>query len=331
LRQRLVAVATVQGVGEAATPIQRTREAAATWRVQKRLTALAAGAAVVTGVAGVGVGASRALPGDPFYGVKRAAEGAQLATTFGTEDRGKRHLEFARTRLHEVKELSGTAASLGPVGGSAAVAGARAEGTTHTKLIADTLHAMDVETRAGANDLFAAFRASGSREPLEALNRFTRAQYAALQALLPVLPTNDREQAHASLTLLSVVATDTAQLAGTAPATAPGSAPVSPSAPAIPSAAATTTPTAPGSGSSSTATPTGHTTGTASSGSLLPTGKAPSVTVPSAPLPSVSLPSAAVPSVPAPSVPSIPSLLPTNGPLPTEIPSLPDLGGLLGQ
>src|SRR5438067_10195839 len=61
LRQRLVAVATVQGVAESATPLQRAREAGATWRVQRRLAVLAAGAAVVTGVAGVAVGAGRAL------------------------------------------------------------------------------------------------------------------------------------------------------------------------------------------------------------------------------------------------------------------------------
>src|SRR5436305_529836 len=75
LRQRLVAVATVQGVGATEKPLQRARAAGSSWKVQRRLTALAAGAAVVTGVTGVGLGASRSLPGQPFYGVKRATEG----------------------------------------------------------------------------------------------------------------------------------------------------------------------------------------------------------------------------------------------------------------
>lgn len=338
LRQRLVAVATVQGVGSTATPMQRAREAGSTWRVQRRLTALAAGAAVVTGVTGVAVGASRALPGDAFYGVKRAAEGAQLAVTVGTEDRGKRHLEFARTRLHEAEALAGSSSSLvAPSGDSPAIAAARAEGTTHTKLIADTLHEMDVQTRAGANDLFQSFRDSGSREPLQALNTFTREQYSRLQALVPALPAGDREQARASLTLLTVVAADTLHLAGVAtptpPTTTPGSSGTTPS--SVPSSVGTS-----GAGSSSApSSPSGAPGGSVlptsgsllpTSGSLLPTGgssaPAPSVSVPTVPVPS-SLPSV---SLAPPSVPTIPAILPTDTPLPTQLPSLSDLNGLLG-
>lgn len=334
LRQRLMAVAAVQGIGETGTPLQRAREAGSTWRVQKRLTALAAGAAVVTGVAGVGIGASRAIPGDPFYGVKRAAEGAQLATTVGTEDRGKRHLQFARTRLHEVKSLAGSAASLGSVGDGAEVAGARAEDTTHTKLIADTLHDMDVETRAGANDLFAAYRDSGSREPLTALNSFTRQQYSALQALVPALPQADREQARASLTLLAVVATDTLHSAAASTPTTGGSTPTSPSGATPPSAPGSTS-QAPGTTNTPTATTSGKGAGGSSGTTLLPSGQpgvsVPSLSVPLVPLPTASVPTAAAPTVSAPAVPTIPSLLPTDTSLPTQLPSIPDVGGLLGQ
>src|SRR3954452_8522667 len=88
LRQRLVAVATVQGVGESATVATRVRESAGAWRVQRRVVALAGGAAAITDVGGVGVGASRALPGDAFYGVKRASEGVQLAVAQGDEAKG---------------------------------------------------------------------------------------------------------------------------------------------------------------------------------------------------------------------------------------------------
>src|SRR3954465_6719761 len=91
LRQRLVAVATVQGVGETAGTGQRLRETAATWRFQRRVAAVAAGPAAVTAVAGVGVGASRSLPGDAFYGLKRSTENVQLAFTAGQEGKGKRH------------------------------------------------------------------------------------------------------------------------------------------------------------------------------------------------------------------------------------------------
>src|SRR5438552_11503613 len=102
LRQRLVAVATVQGVGAPApTPAQRAREIGGTWRFQRRVAVLAGRAAAVTAVAGVGVGASRSLPGDAFYGLKRATENVQLDLAQGQEAKGKRHLEFARTRLAE--------------------------------------------------------------------------------------------------------------------------------------------------------------------------------------------------------------------------------------
>src|SRR5690242_7861965 len=55
LRQRLVAVATVQPAGAAAeTTSMRMREAAGTWRVQRRLAVVAGGAAAATAIAGVG-------------------------------------------------------------------------------------------------------------------------------------------------------------------------------------------------------------------------------------------------------------------------------------
>ncbi len=167
LRQRLVAVAAVQGVGAPApSGADRLRETGATWRFQRRMAVLAGGAAAATAIAGVGLGASRSLPGDPFYGVKRATEDVQLATTFGQEAKGKRHLEFARTRLSEVEALSartdtlgtflpGTAGALGPLSDEA-----------RTATIVSTLRDMDAETRAGASDLMAVFAESGDREPL---------------------------------------------------------------------------------------------------------------------------------------------------------------------
>ena len=306
LRQRLVAVATVQGVGATDKPLQRVRAAGSTWKVQKRLTALAAGAAVVTGVTGVGLGASRSLPGQPFYGVKRATEGVQLATTVGTEARGKRHLEFARTRLAEVSSLSGSSSALGPISGAHLLA-APANSAEHTKLILDTLHAMDVETRAGANDLFAAFRDSGSTEPLHALNNFSQRQYSQLHDLLGQLPVNAQPSARSSLALLAVIAADTVH-ANSATSTTPSGTP---------------TP-----GSSSTARPrpsSRPSTPGSSHPSSTPTGSTPS-----------SKGSPGTPQLPAPkfSPPTLPTIppLPVSSPLPTSLPSLPDdLSGLLGH
>jgi hypothetical protein len=289
LRQRLVAVATVQGVGAPApSSVERARAATGSWRFRRRLTALAAGAAVVTGISGVALGASRSLPGDPLYGMKRAAEAAQLATTGGTEARGKRHLEFARTRLAEVQQLAGDG---------------------HAKVIVDTLHDMDVETRDGANDLFASYRDSGSIEPLRALDTFTHEQYADLQALLPQLPAAAQPSARSSLALLAVIATDTVRVAtGSAPQQ-PAS-PTTPVSPAPTSATVHPRPSATATAPAASSSPTGS-TATRNSGSPVPT--------------SLSSP------LPTPTLPTIPPL-PSQTLLPTAIPTLPDdLTGLLGQ
>lgn len=304
LRQRLVAVAAVQATSPATErPLERVRAAGSSWKVQRRLVAVGAGAAVVTAVAGVGVGASRSLPGQPFYGVKRATEDIQLATTFGTEDRGKRHLQFARERLSEVSALIGHSSALGQMYGDRDYAGAAGADRATSTLIADTLRDMDVETRAGANDLFVAYRDSGSTEPLSALSDFTVQQYRELRALVDALPADVRDQALSSLSLLNLVATDTVALANGSPSGGPTTPPVSPSHSAVrPSVSPSQTPTAAPSGSANPAS---------TSSSTKPT----------------------VPTV-LPSAPGIPSIPPSPtlpvGPLPTSVPSV-NVTGLLGH
>ena len=298
LRQRLVAVATVQGVGETASVTKRVRESAGAWRVQRRLAVVAGSAAAVTAVAGVGIGASKSLPGDAFYGLKRADENVQLAFARGDEAKGKKHLEFAQARLSEVKALTARGAALPAlVPGQPAAAAAAPQSGSDT--IAETLRAMDEQTRAGATDLFLAYQHSGSTEPLKTLNAFTVKQYSDLMALLPALPTDIQSPAKRSLALLRIVATDTASLAphrsGSGhtggPATQPSTHP--------------TTTRRPGGGSSSTPKPTPSTVSSSPSGS--PGSKQ---------------------TTPANPVPTIPPV-PTVGPVPTDLPTtLPPLSGL---
>ena len=302
LRQRLVAVATVQGVGDTASVSSRVREKAGAWRVQRRIAIAAGSAAAVTAVAGVGIGASRSLPGDAFYGLKRTTESVQLALAQGDEAKGKRHLEFAQTRLAEVKALAARGEALPAiVPGHPGAAGLPQSSDGR---IADTLRAMDAETRAGATDLFLAYQHSGSTEPLTTLHAFTVKQYADLMSLLPALPSDVQSPAKRSLALLRIVATDTAALAphrsGSTGST--GSTGTHP----------TTRPThkkRTGPGSTSTPKPIPS---TVSSG------------------PSTS-PGTKQTTAPA-GVPTIPPL-PTVGPLPTDLPTtlppLPDVGSLL--
>ena len=213
LRQRLMAVAAVQGVGQPESAMSRVRAAGITWNFQRRVSIVAGAAAAATAIAGVGIGASRSLPGDAFYGVKRATENVQLALTTGTEAKGKRHLEFARTRLHEVESLVGQNSALtdfipGRVG---ALGHLSSEAKTST--IVATLKDMDAETRAGKDDLIQAYKDSGEVEPLRALDTFTHDQFSDLQDVLPALPTDAQPRAERSLSLLAAVSGETRQAA----------------------------------------------------------------------------------------------------------------------
>src|SRR4051794_36054239 len=307
LRQRLVAVATVQGVGETASVTTRVRESAGAWRVQRRVALVAGGAAAVTAVAGVSIGASRSLPGDAFYGLKQASESVQLATARGDEAKGKKHLDFARARLSEVKALAGRGEALPTlVPGPPSAAGVPSA-STESGTMNDTLRAMDNETRAGAEDLYSAYQHSGSTEPLTTLHSFTLKQYSELMALLPALPVDVQPPARRSLALLRIVATETVALAPHRSGS-----------------------TGSGSGSGGTShrspspTPT-HTGG--SSGRPQPTPS--TVTSPAGDGSTKQTPggTTSVPGVPT--IPPVPTVGPLPTDLPTTLPPLPDLRSVL--
>jgi hypothetical protein len=181
LRQRLVAVATVQAAGPAGAldAGYAVTRPTVSHRAQRRLAAFAGTVAIVTSVAGVGVAAARSLPGDPFYGIKRATEGVQLWTAHGQLAKGKRHLEFARTRLAEAEALP-----------------------TNSSHLASTIAAMNVQTTDGSRDLIASYQSSKSLVPLADLLTFTKEQIAGLQSLAATLPVASRGQELKSIQLL---------------------------------------------------------------------------------------------------------------------------------
>lgn len=166
LRQRLVAVATVQAPEPAG--VRRGRAAvaaAASYRIRRRVAVLAGMVTVATSFAGVGLAAARSLPGDPFYDVKRATEAVQLWTAHGDLAKGERHLEFAKTRLAEARALPSS--------------------SSH---IASTLAAMNSQTTQASAELISAYRSSHSTTPLSDLVAFSRSQLAGLVALEHSLP-----------------------------------------------------------------------------------------------------------------------------------------------
>jgi hypothetical protein len=165
LRQRLVAVATVQDALPVAAPVSSWRERIGA-KTQRRVAAVASAAALSLAVSGVGVAASRSLPGDAFYGVKRATENVQLFFTPGVAGKGHRHLEFAATRLKEARELHDPSASR----------------------LRSTLQEMNQQIVDGRNDLIAAYRSSQSAAPLVELNDFSRNELRGLALLAHQLP-----------------------------------------------------------------------------------------------------------------------------------------------
>lgn len=332
LRTRLLAVATVQAAAPAPAAA-RSLPLAVSWR--RRAGTVAAGAmASVVAVSGVAVAGSQSLPGDPFYGVKRTTEAFQLRMADGDVEKGTRHLDFAATRLREVRGLTlgRDAADAGPVLGPAAMSGGLvlrsaeqplATGAALSAGVADrvrsTLAEMDEETREGSELLTKAFRSSQAPEPLRALSRFATRQSAGLEQLLPALPPATQTRARASLALLSDVEETTDQLirigtcgTGCDPSTAAPTLPTAPGAPAPTPAGQDCACPEPAPGPTTEPAPTTEpqpaptpepqpTSGSATPSSPAP---APSPTPSSDPLP-----------VPLPS-PSLPIPLPTLSPLP---------------
>jgi hypothetical protein len=281
MRRRLVAVATVSAVepeeAAAAARLRRRHAESVSRRVHRRLVAMAGSFALVTSVAGVGVAAAHSLPGDPFYGVKRATEAVQLWATQGDAAKGRLHLEFARTRLVEAEKLPADSSHL-----------------------ASTLAAMNSQTRQGSAELVSAYRSSGSETPIVTLVTFTQQQYADLATLAQHLPSTLHNSELAALNALTGVTTTIRSVTGQrcllclvgavkppAPKLTPGSRPPAPTTSPSPQPAKSAT-----SGSTG---PHRHPS-PAPASSKTPGGLVPSNLVPSKLLPSNLLPSNLAPS-----------------------------------
>jgi len=249
LRQRLVAVATVQAAAPYAEPLARPRVPAWTQslRAQRRIGVAAGAMASVVAVTGVGVAATRSLPGQPFYGVKRLSESVELDLASGDTAKGTKHLEFAATRLREVKALAHDEGSLSLGAPGTPVAAGLALGGSKSSHIAAALADFDSETRAGSALLTKVYDKTGKPAPLRILTSFTAEQKSRLSALLPALPDAVRDEAQDSLALVTSVgtqATDTLALGTCGGSCYPGNAgPALPAQPE-PTPGATAAPTA---------------------------------------------------------------------------------------
>lgn len=339
LRTRLVAVASVQAATVAENTVSlpspsKALEAAVSWtqtrKAQRRIGVTAGAMAGVIAFTGVGIAASRSLPGAPFYGLKRGAESVQLKFAQGDTAKGSKHLEFAATRLREVRALAvgDSALSLGAGRTDVPLASGAALGGSLQSRINNTLADFDDETSSGRVLLERVYRTTGKSEPLRILKSFSAEQQSRLVSLLPELPAASKRNAEQSLQLVTEVGSTVNQLLSLG--TCGGS--------CSPQAGGPTLPTEPAPVPGATASPTGSQSDTTTdnnvpdcncaepSASPEPTpSTTPSPDDTSGPSEPTASPTPSPTSSPSPSplITILPSLLPT--PLPTVLPTLPPI------
>lgn len=144
---------------------------------------VATGALAATiAVTGVGVGASRSLPGDALYGLKRTVEGWQVGLSGGPNAEAAALLEHVQTRLDEVRAL-----------------------LDHGDLneVAGTLEALDTELHRAVTRLLAQARA-GSREAYDELSARLDGLSRQLLALMSQVPVQGRPALFSAMQTLNV-------------------------------------------------------------------------------------------------------------------------------
>jgi hypothetical protein len=151
-----------------------------------QLTITAAAALMVLAATGGGAMFSQgALPGDSLYGVKQTTESALVGLTPGQGNKAQRQLDYAATRLDEVRELNG-----GP-----------AEAADRGADIKQALRGFNDQTAAGSR-MWLASASSGNTAELGALANWAQAQSQRLAALRSSMPASAQPDADYSLRLL---------------------------------------------------------------------------------------------------------------------------------
>ncbi|OXM74056.1 MULTISPECIES: DUF5667 domain-containing protein [Amycolatopsis] len=183
--RELEVISGLRALGRAVEPDEHTRariradisrklEAEPSRRRRVLATVLAAAAALIVFVAGVGLLLSRgSLPGDPLYGMKLASEDAQLQLTFDEAARGSKHLQFAANRIDELAAMPspGADAFLTTLSAFAAEATAGTARLTVLGVQGDTARLEQLRTWAREQ----AGKLGGLAVPDDARNGFTQA------------------------------------------------------------------------------------------------------------------------------------------------------------
>ncbi|MFE1926975.1 hypothetical protein ACFW91_31035 [Streptomyces asoensis] len=164
--------------GPAASPRRRSR-------FGRTLAALALVMAVGFGAfGGLAASSTDALPGDALYGVKLRAEDWRLDMADGDTERGAFHLEFASTRLVELRELEEDIARQNARAGRSGPVDGDAYGDDLRQVLLRLLR----ETTAGRDLLVGEYRRTGSQAPITVLTVFSRThrgEWARVRDRLP--------------------------------------------------------------------------------------------------------------------------------------------------
>ncbi|GGK99328.1 hypothetical protein Sme01_60550 [Sphaerisporangium melleum] len=181
LREELLAAHATAAEPETAPDTGRRRRRLVPPRLRSSVVAVAlTGVLVVTGLQ-----TYAAVPGDPFYPIKRAAEATMLSMTTDDVQRAERELTAAHSRATEAAALLGY------------------PGSRRERLIGPTLDEMTSTTRSALTALGHVKR-EGKHAP--AIKRFTEEQRDVVEPMIPQLGGDDRMKASAYLDMIDDLA-----------------------------------------------------------------------------------------------------------------------------
>ena len=162
-------------------------------RYSMRMAAATGATAMALSSGGVALAAHRALPSDPFYGVKLAYEDIRLAFIGDPVQRGQQMLAYAEQRMVEAK----LAAEDGDMEGA-------------RRAIAEA----DASSRGAARYIITASQERGDPSLLAILDEFARKHRRSLAALMPTLSGEDAAAAEDALVVLRRISQRVVVLSG---------------------------------------------------------------------------------------------------------------------
>jgi len=191
LRALLVATAVRDGIGRTAQhaepePIPdsavRSRFLPRLTRTQARLTGLAGLTVGAIVLSGISAASQHSNPNSWLYGLKRTTEQASLALTSSDLDRGKQHLDNAKSRINEAYAV-------------------RSDHVSFANVLSD----MESDIRSGVQLLTAAAVQHRAPEPLDDIETFAASQRLSLGTMIGKLDATNRSRALWTMMTLDAV------------------------------------------------------------------------------------------------------------------------------